>query len=522
MVWFSSAMPHDATSTVVEVKRLAHPVFPRRSMPDPAVLLRSATLDGSVVDVLVADGVVAGIGSGLPTPAGAQVVDLDGRALLPGLWDAHVHFDQWTLARRRLDLGPAGSAAEATALVAARLQADPPEPGTALVGHGFRDALWPDAPHRALLDAVTGSVPVVLVAADLHCCWLNSAAAARYDLADHPTGLVRERDWMPIMTDVRSVPAPLLDRWAAAAGRAAAARGVVGIVDFEAPWQLDAWAQRIAGGADALRVVASVWPEALDAADGPLARGLRSGDVVPGTGGLLTMGPLKVVTDGSLNTRTACCHDPYPRAVELQESHVHATSLQEGGFPEADGARGMLLVGPEELTSLLRRAAAHGLDAAVHAIGDRAGELALDAFAAAGWPTTDREARIEHAQLLRDGDRARCAALGVTASVQPAHVLDDRDVADRLWAGRTDRAFAYRSLLDAGVTLVLGSDAPVAPLDPWVTIAAAVHRSGDDRPSWHPEQEIPLPVAVAASAGPGRAGGGGGGAGPRGPAPAPR
>src|SRR4051794_13511522 len=475
MVWFSSAMPHDATSTVVEVKRLAHPVFPRRSMPDPAVLLRSATLDGSVVDVLVADGVVAGIGSGLPTPAGAQVVDLDGRALLPGLWDAHVHFDQWTLARRRLDLGPAGSAAEATALVAARLQADPPEPGTALVGHGFRDALWPDVPHRALLDGVTGPVPVVLVAADLHCCWLNSAAAARYGMAGHPTGLVRERDWIPIMTDVRSAPAHLLDRWAADAGRAAAARGVVGIVDFEAPWQLDAWAARIAAGADALRVVASVWPEALD---DPVERGLRSGDVVPGTAGLLTMGPLKVVTDGSLNTRTAYSHDPYP---DGHGEHRH----------------GVLLVPPDELVPLLRRAAAHGLDAAVHAIGDRANELVLDAFAEVGVA-----GRIEHAQLLCEGDAARFAALGVVASVQPAHVLDDRDVADRLWAGRTGRAFAYRDLLDAGVRLALGSDAPVAPLDPWVTLAAAVHRSGDDRPPWHPEQEIPVEVALAASAGP--------------------
>jgi predicted amidohydrolase YtcJ len=475
-------MPHDATSTVVEVKRLAHPVFPRRSMPDPAVLLRSATLDGSVVDVLVADGVVAGIGSGLPAPAGAQVVDLDGRALLPGLWDAHVHFDQWTLARRRLDLGPAGSAAEATALVAARLQADPPEPGTALVGHGFRDALWPDAPHRDLLDPVTGDVPVVLVAADLHCCWLNSAAAARYGMADHPTGLVRERDWMPIMTDVRSVPAALLDRWSAETGRAAAARGVVGIVDYEAPWQLDAWAARIADGAGALRVVASVWPEALDAADGPIARGLRSGDVVPGTDGMLTMGPLKVVTDGSLNTRTACCDDPYPGLT--------------GAY-----ACGVLLVAPDELLPLLQRAAAHGIDAAVHAIGDRANALVLDAFAAlTTLPATGR--RIEHAQLLRDVDPGRFAELGVVASVQPAHVLDDRDVADRLWAGRTGRAFPYRTLLDAGAEIVLGSDAPVAPLDPWITIAAAVHRSGDDRPSWHPEQEIPLPVALAASTGP--------------------
>jgi hypothetical protein len=453
----------------------------------PGLLLRRATLHGAVTDVRVRAGTITAIGPDLPAASGTETVDLDGRVLLPGLWDAHVHFDQWTLARRRLDLGPAASAAQAAALVAARLRADPPEAGTVLVGYGFRDALWPDAPHRALLDAAAGPVPVVLVAADLHCCWLSSAAAARYGLADHPTGLVRERDWAPIMTDVRSVPAPLLDRWAAEAGRAAAARGVVGVVDFEAPWQLDAWAERIAAGADALRVVASVWPEALDGPDGPLARGLRSGDVVAGTGGLLTMGPLKVLTDGSLNTRTACCHDPYPA-----DPHPAA----------ATGTRGMLLVAPDELVALLRRAAAHGLDAAVHAIGDRANELVLDALGAAGWPGTGRAARIEHAQLLRDADPARFAALGVVASVQPAHVLDDRDVADRLWAGRTARAFAYRALLDAGVRLALGSDAPVAPLDPWVAIAAAVHRSGDDRPPWHAEQRIPLPAALASSSGP--------------------
>jgi predicted amidohydrolase YtcJ len=445
----------------------------------PSLLLRGAALDGAVTDVRIDAGTITAVGPGLSPGPGAETVELDGRVLLPGLWDAHVHFDQWTLARRRLDLGPARSAVEAAALVAARLRADPPEAGVALVGHGFRDALWPDVPHRALLDVVTGPVPVVLVAADLHCCWLNSAAAARYGLADHPTGLVRERDWIPIMTDIRSVPAPLLDRWAADTGRAAAARGVVGILDFEAPWQLDAWTDRIAGGADALRVVASVWPEALDGPDGPIARGLRSGDVVPGTRGLLTMGPLKVVTDGSLNTRTACCHDPYPGP---------------------DGGYGVLLVPPDELVPLLRRAAAHGLDAAVHAIGDRANELVLDAFAAVDAAGTHR--RIEHAQLLREPDPHRLAALGVVASVQPAHVLDDRDVADRLWAGRTARAFAYRTLLDAGVPLALGSDAPVAPLDPWVTIGAAVHRSGDDRPSWHPEQEIPLTVALAASTGP--------------------
>jgi predicted amidohydrolase YtcJ len=87
----------------------------------------------------------------------------------------------------------------------------------------------------------------------------------------------------------------------------------------------------------------------------------------------------------------------------------------------------------------------------------------------------------------------------VTASVQPDHALDDRDVAEHHWAGRTDRAFALRSLLDAGATLALGSDAPVSPLDPWATAAAAVTRTRGGREPWHPEQRISAAEALAAS-----------------------
>ena len=170
-------------------------------MPDPAVLLRSAALDGTVTDVLVDAGTVAAISPDLPAPAGAEVVDLDGRMLVPGLWDAHVHVHQWALARRRLDVA-ARSAADAVGAVAARLRR-PARGGTVLVGHGFRDALWPDAPHRDLLDPVAGDVPVVFVSGDLHCGWL-SRGAGRYGAAGHPSGLIREPDWMPIVLDVRS------------------------------------------------------------------------------------------------------------------------------------------------------------------------------------------------------------------------------------------------------------------------------------------------------------------------------
>ncbi len=159
----------------------------------------------------------------------------------------------------------------------------------------------------------------------------------------------------------------------------------------------------------------------------------------------------------------------------------------------------MLLVSLDALSTLMRRATDAGFDCAVHAIGDAANALALQAFARTG-----ARGSVEHAQLLDDADVQRFAELGVIASVQPEHLLDDRDVTDRYWADRARRAFPFRSLLDAGATLAFGSDAPVAPLDPWLAIAAAVHRSRDGRPRWHPEQEITVHEALTASMPPGR------------------
>ncbi|MEP6980580.1 MAG: amidohydrolase family protein, partial [Nakamurella sp.] len=252
------------------------------------------------------------------------------------------------------------------------------------------------------------------------------------------------------------------------AAAAAAARGVVGIVDLEMAWNATVWARRVAGGLRNLRVDAGIYPTELDRA---LREGLRTGDAVPGGDDLIRVGPFKILIDGSLNTRTACCRDR-----------------------DADGANGWLTVSPDALLGLLRRAVAGGLVPAVHAIGDEAVRIALDTFAVLG-----SGGRMEHAQLVADADLPRFAALGVTASMQPEHAMDDRDVADRYWADRTGRAFPVGALWRAGATLALGSDAPVSPLDPWRGIAAAVSRSRDGLPPWHPEQTIPVAAALAAS-----------------------
>jgi hypothetical protein len=410
-----------------------------------------------------------------------EVIDLEGRFVLPGLWDRHVHFDQWAQVSARLDLSHVGSAAAAGQLVAAHVAAGDTPPDATMVGYGFRDALWPDAPRREVLDAAAPAIPVVLISGDLHSAWLNSAALRRFGHRADAAGLLREEAAMQVIGEVARVGDDVADAWCLAAARSAAARGVVGIVDMERPFSLDAWRRRIASGNRSLRVVSAVWSERLDEA---IARNMHTGDGVDGTDGLLSVGPFKVITDGSLNTRTAFCRDPYAR--------------RDGA---TDEERGVLLVAPDELTRLMLRARDAGFECAVHAIGDAANAHVLQAFARTG-----ARGSVEHAQLLDDADVVRFAQLGVVASVQPEHALDDRDVADHYWAGRTRRAFPLRSLLDAGAVLRLGSDAPVAPLDPWLAIAAAVHRTRDARPRWHPEQEITIGEALAASMPPERNG----------------
>ena len=155
--------------------------------------------------------------------------------------------------------------------------------------------------------------------------------------------------------------------------------------------------------------------------------GLRTGDPLPGCDDRLTMGPLKIISDGSLNTRTAWCCEPYADAHRLE---------YPAGQPNLSG---------DELRDLLERAHGGGLEVATHAIGDAAVAEALAAYAETG-----AIGSIEHAQLVGRDDVRRMAELGLRASVQPAHLLDDRDLTELVWPGRAERCFAFRWMLDDG------------------------------------------------------------------------
>jgi predicted amidohydrolase YtcJ len=456
---------------------------PSTGTDTPSVILRGGRVGfrGQPGDVVIADGRVAEI-TAMGAARGGEVLDLADTTVLPGLVDSHVHLDQWAHCTRRIDVSGAPSALAVAETIRRRLD-DSPTLRTARVvtAHGYVDGLWDVPAHKQVLDSVLGDLPVAVVSADLHALWLNSAALTVVGQHGHPTGVLRERDsFNAVAVLTAAEPVELVDRWVAEATAAAAARGVTALVDFEFADNLAVWQRRVAQYDIAVRVHATIWLPWLDSA---VATGLRTGDILQGTRGLIQVGPFKLMADGSLNTRTAYCHEPYP-----------------GLTPGDPDAYGMELIPADELVELMTRAWAAGLEPAVHAIGDHANSTVLSAFEKVGC-----RGRIEHAQLILEEDISRYAACGVTASVQPQHAVADRDVAERQWPGRTGRAFPYRALHDAGVRLTFGSDAPVSPLDPWLAIADAVARTDDARPAWHPEQALPLEVALTAACG-GRAG----------------
>ena len=438
--------------------------------------VRLVDLDGSKgsaepIDVAIRAGVIEAIGPVLPS-AELEVVEGEGRWAIPGLWDAHVHAAQWVRTGRMLPLGSATRAEDVLAAVAGAVENV--ASGRTLLGFGYRSAGWPRPGTVAELDAVSRGRAVALVSGDAHNGWLNSAA---FDLLGvlRRSGPVSENEWFELLRRLDELPGAAPEPSDFVEPMAAlAAMGVTGLIDFEFENSFLDWPARFAAGADAVRVRAGVYPHQLDEVIG---LGLRTGDALPGTGGLATMGPLKIISDGSLGSRTAWTREPYSDRPATPE---HPCGQSNYSF--------------DELRELLSRAKDAGLQVALHAIGDRANEVAIDALAASG-----ARGSIEHAQLITPSDVRRLAQLGVRASVQPAHLLDDRDLTERVWGERASNAFPLRTMLNAGVELALGSDAPVAALDPWLAIATAVHRSGDERPGWHAEQSLTAREALAAS-----------------------
>ena len=420
---------------------------------------------------------------------GSRLVDLGGRAVIPGLIDAHLHLLSFGLALAQVDLQGTSSVVEALNLVhAAALRA---RPGEWLQGGGWDRNLFGRLPTRYDLDRVAPDNPVLLASKDLHALWVNSRSleiagigAETHDPPDGeivrdpgngiPTGVLREgaRGLM-----FKAVPAPSATQCEAAVAsalRIAASKGLTGLQSFEEAATFRALQDLRSRGQLTLRVCCHLWKDGLNRA---IDLGLRTGFGDE----WIRLGHLKLFLDGALGSQTAHMLEPFTGSDYL----------------------GIQTISREEFRDLVLRAAEANIATAVHAIGDAANRVALDVYTetAGAWQAAGLRQRIEHVQLLGPGDAKRLGASGVIASMQPSHATADWRVAERYWAGRNQRAYAWRTALDAGAPLAFGSDSPVEKIDPMLGLYAAVTRQTPDglpEGGWHPEQKLTLPEALKA------------------------
>jgi predicted amidohydrolase YtcJ len=341
---------------------------------------------------------------------------------------------------------------------------------------------------------------------DGHARWLNTAAlrAAKIgretvapqggaifrDTSGAPTGVLQER--ANELAD-RAVPAATEGDCDAATLRAQDEALRQGVTGFESLEQASSYAAlRRARDRDQLKMRAvmgiphrslalslpttAIPPQIRDATPFDFEAALQTGMRTGQGDAWLQLGHVKFFTDGALGSQTAALEEPY----------------------EGTDDRGILTFDPLELRRDVARAAAAGLAVAVHAIGDRAVRVALDAIAPTRVTSPALRQRIEHIQLVRDDDLGRFGALGVIASMQPIHCTSDRDLADRYWGPtRTPRAYPWRTLLERRAVLAFGSDAPVEPIDPLLGIHAAVtRRRPADSDPWFPAQRLTLDEAL--------------------------
>jgi hypothetical protein len=446
----------------------------------------------------VLDGRVAAIGTTAELSAwrgpSTRVIDAAGARVLPGFNDSHVHFMGGGLQLDHVDLRQAPSPDAFAKLIGERVQRTPA--GEWVLGGDWDDQLWnpPSLPTRQLIDAVSPATPVFVNRFDGHMAVANSVALKLAgvtaatpappggvivrDASGSPTGLLKDAA-MGLVNKV--IPPFTPARRAQALTRAlehAASLGVTSVRDMGPDaGDLSAYADFAESGRLTVRISAA--PSELQWAD-QARLGIRRGFGSP----FFRLGAVKGFADGSLGSTTAYFFEPYT---------------------DAPASRGLLadeMIPIAGMRERLTGADAAGLQLCIHAIGDQAISVVLDLFAdvARANGVLDRRFRIEHAQHVAPRDFDRFVSLGVVAAVQPYHAIDDGRWAERrIGPERIKTTYAFRTFLDKGVRLALGSDWPVAPLSPILGIYAAVTRAtidGKNPDGWVPAQKITVEQAV--------------------------
>lgn len=421
--------------------------------------------------------------------------DMKGKLILPGLTDAHIHIQYYSLSLAKIDCETT-TKEECLHRVAERVKKA--NPGEWVLGHGWNQNAWSangEWPTAAELDALAPNNPVYLSAKSLHAGWANTMAMnlakvtnespnpkngeIQHDSRGNVTGILLESAMSLVESVIPDASVDSLEKAIENAQPILWKMGLTGIHDFDRRNSFMALQQLHAHGRLKLRVNKNIPVESVEQAND---LGLRTGFGDE----WLWLGSVKAFMDGALGPHTAAMFQPY---------------LNDGEN------RGILNMDGEELFEHCRKAADVGLSMTVHAIGDRANHEVLNAYEQLRKYETEKglphlRHRIEHVQILHPDDAPRLAQLNVVASMQPIHAPSDMQAADRFWGERSALAYAWRTQLKHGAPLAFGSDAPVESPNPFLGLHAAVtRRRSDGSPSaegWYPEQKLTLTEAISA------------------------
>ena len=423
-----------------------------------------------------------------------EVIDLKGGFALPGFIDSHVHFLNGGFSLMSIQLRDAASRDEFISRIAAKAK-------TLAKGEWILNGDWdhtrfipPELPRREWIDNITPDNPVCINRLDGHMILANGLALkmggvtrttpvppggeiVKDPASGEPTGILKDAAMDHVYN---KIPAPTLAqnlRAAEAAMKHAAELGVTSVHDMSDPSSFEVYQELLRKNQLTLRLYVYIPVTEVDILERLKLKSPFGNDD-------LKLAGLKGFADGSLGSATAYFFEPYtddPKTKGLLHGQMYPEGIMEKRILSADRA---------------------GLQVAVHAIGDRANAIILDIYEKAGAQNgpRDRRFRIEHAQHLRPADIARFGRLGVIASMQPYHAIDDgRWAEEKIGSERARSKYAFKSLLEKGARLAFGSDWPVAPLDPIQGIYAAVTRRtiDDKNPNgWFPEQKISLEEAI--------------------------
>lgn len=432
---------------------------------------------------------IVAVGDSLIDLAGAdtQVTDLKGSVVVPGFIDAHLHF---LLGGENLLAAPIQNAQSKQQLIdilsrfAGNLKS-----GSWITAWGWNEHHFPDSalPHRHWLDAAAPGVPILLYRHDGHSAVASSIAlelagitkdssdpdGGVIDRDNHgePTGILRDSAMSIVREHIPDDTEDDFERNLNAAQNYLLERGVTAVGDMLFDMRHFRFLERMARESK-LKIRISAYTPILKWAEmkSMLDAGIYQDEWFQFKG-------LKGFCDGSLGSHTALMLEPYddtPDSAGIFDTDWQNPELVEKHISEADQL---------------------GYQAVIHAIGDRANREVLNLFQSVinNNGERDRRFRIEHAQHVHPADQDRFANLGVIASAQPAHCVDDSRYAEKLLGDRCSYAYPFKSFLRKQVSLAFGSDWPVSPADPVATIHAALHRA-----NWHSEESVDFPTALSA------------------------